>query len=124
MKKKRTIFFTLKAIVLGFILSIHSCDIKAQGKFCFTPSEMDQWIKSALNEKAYKRAYDSMVVISRLDSLTILNFVALDTKAQKYEKKTEKALTQNKVALFTWKGICGAIASLWIYREYKQLINN
>lgn len=92
-----------------------------QKKFCFTPSEMDEWIKSAINEKAYKRAYDSALTIIASDSLTIEAFVKLDAKSQVYEKKLLKTIKKRTFNGYLWQGISGLIGSAWVYREIRAL---
>lgn len=101
-------------IILLFPLSV-----SAQ-TFCFTPSEMDEWIKSAINEKAYKRAYDSALTIIKSDSLTIESFIKLDSKSKSYEKTLEKTIRKRTFATYLWQGITGVIGSAFAIRELRR----
>lgn len=120
MKAQKTKHSTLKTIVLVCGLLIVSYSAKSQDKFCFTPSEMDEWIKSAINEKAYKRAYDSALTIIKSDSLTIKDFIVLDGKSQVYSKKLEKTIRKRSFAVYLWQGITGVIGSAFAYRELQR----
>ena len=81
---------------------------------------MDVWIKSAINESAYRKAYDSCLVIMANDSITINDFVLLDAKAIEYEKILTKTIKKKTRLVYLWETITGIITCAWFIREIKN----
>lgn len=103
--------------VLALSLSIHSYAQKDTAKYCFTGAEMNEWIKSAINEKAYKAAFDTLQNVVKIDESIIVDLKTLNKSANRLIKEQQKSITKRKLTVRLWQFIAGAISAAWIYRE-------
>jgi hypothetical protein len=110
---KRTTIPILIAIVLS--LSIHSFAQKDTAKYCFTGPEMNEWIKSAINEKAYKAAFDTLQNVVKIDESIIVDLKTLNKSADRLIEEQGKSIRKRKLTVRLWQFIAGAISAGWIY---------
>lgn len=111
----RTTTLILTAIAL--FLSIHSYAQKDSAKYCFTGPEMNEWIKSAINEKAYKAAFDTLQNVVKIDESIIIDLKSLNKSADRLIEEQRKSITKRKLSVLLWQFIAGAISAGWIYKE-------
>lgn len=101
--------------VLALSLSIHSFAQKDTAKYCFTGPEMNEWIKSAINEKAYKSAFDTLQNVVKIDESIIVDLKSLNVSADRLIEEQRKSITKRKLSVRLWQFIAGAISAGWIY---------
>ena len=101
--------------VLALSLSIHSFAQKDTAKYCFTGAEMNEWIKSAINEKAYKSAFDTLQNVVKIDESIIVDLKNLNKSADRLIEEQQKSITKRKLTIRLWQFIAGAISAGWIY---------
>lgn len=111
MKKTTILILT----VLALSLSIHSFAQKDTAKYCFTGPEMNEWIKSAINEKAYKSAFDTLQNVVKIDESIIVDLKNLNKSADRLIEEQQKSITKRKLTVRLWQFIAGAISAGWIY---------
>lgn len=102
-------------IVIALSLSIHSFAQKDTAKYCFTGAEMNEWIKSAINEKAYKSAFDTLQNVVKIDESIINDLKQLNNSANSLIEKQHKSIRKRKLTIVLWQFIAGAISAGWIY---------
>ena len=101
--------------VLALSLSIHTFAQKDTAKYCFTGAEMNEWIKSAINEKAYKSAFDTFQNVVKIDESIIVDLKNLNKSADRLIEEQQKSITKRKLTIRLWQFIAGAISAGWIY---------
>ena len=111
---------TLILIVIALSLSIHSYGQKDSAKHCFTGAEMNEWIKSAINEKAYKSAFDTLQNVVKIDESIISDLKTLNKSADGLIEQQQKSIKKLKLKVVLWQFISGAISALWIYTLIKK----
>jgi hypothetical protein len=110
---------TLILIVIALSLSIHSYGQKDSAKHCFTGAEMNEWIKSAINEKAYKLAFDTLQNVVKIDESIIGDLKTLNKSADGLIEQQQKSIKKGKIKVVVWQFVSGAISALWIYTLIK-----
>ena len=110
---KRTIIPILTVLALS--LSIHSYAQKDTANYCFTGPEMNEWIKSAINEKAYKSAFDTLQNVVKINESIIVDLKTLNKSADRLIEEQQKSITKRKLTIRLWQFIAGAISAGWIY---------
>jgi uncharacterized protein HemX len=101
--------------VLALSLSIHSFAQKDTAKYCFTGAEMNEWIKSAINEKAYKATFDTLQNVVKIDESIIVDLNTLNKSADRLIEEQQKSIRKRKLSVYLWQFIAGAISAGWIY---------
>ena len=101
--------------VLALSLSIHSYAQKDTAKYCFTSAEMNEWINSAINEKAYKAAFDTLQNVVKIDESIIVDLKTLNKSADRLIEEQGKSIRKRKLTVRLWQFIAGAISAGWIY---------
>lgn len=102
-------------IVIALFLSIHSFAQKDTAKYCFTGHEMNEWIKSAINEKAYKAAFDTLQNVVKIDESIIVDLKTLNKSADRLIEEQQKSIRKRKLTIRLWQFIASAISAGWIY---------
>jgi hypothetical protein len=115
MNKRNTLILT----VLALSLSIHSFAQKDTAKYCFTGAEMNEWIKSAINEKTNKSAFDTLQNVVKIDESIISYLKSLNVSADILIKEQGKSIRKGKLTVLLWQFIACAISAGWIYREIR-----
>lgn len=101
--------------VTALFLSIHSYGQKDSAKYCFTGAEMNEWIKSAINEKAYKSAFDTLQNVVKINESIIVDLKTLNKSADRLIEEQRKSIRKRKLLVRLWQFIAGAISAGWIY---------
>jgi len=116
MKKATTLILT--AIALS--LSIHSYAQKDTAKYCFTGAEMNEWIKSAINEKAYKSAFDTLQNVVKIDESIIVDLRTLNKSADRLIDEQRKSIRKGKLSVRLWQSISGVLFGLFVWTELRN----
>jgi hypothetical protein len=111
---------TLILIVLALSLSIHSSAQKDTAKYCFTDPEMNEWIKSAINEKAYKAAFDTLQNVVKIDESIIVDLKTLNKSADRLIEEQGKSITKRKLSVRLWQSISGLLFGLFVWTELRN----
>jgi len=111
---------TLILIVLALSLSIHSYAQKDTAKYCFTDAEMNEWIKSAINEKAYKSAFDTLQNVVKIDESIIVDLKTLNKSADRLIEEQVKSIRKRKITVRLWQSISGVLFGLFIWTELRN----
>jgi hypothetical protein len=111
---------TLILIVLALSLSIHSYAQKDTAKYCFTGAEMNEWIKSAINEKAYKAAFDTLQNVVKIDESIIVDLKTLNKSADRLIEEQQKSITKRKLYVRLWQSISGVLFGLFVWTELRN----
>jgi len=111
---------TLILIVLALSLSIHSSAQKDTAKYCFTDAEMNEWIKSAINEKAYKSAFDTLQNVVKIDESIIVDLKTLNKSADRLIEEQVKSIRKRKITVRLWQSISGVLFGLFIWTELRN----
>jgi len=111
---------TLILIVLALSLSIHSYAQKDTAKYCFTDAEMNEWIKSAINEKAYKAAFDTLQNVVKIDESIIVDLKTLNKSADRLVKEQGKSIRKRKLSVRLWQSISGLLFGLFVWTELRN----
>ena len=81
---------------------------------------MNEWIKSAINEKAYKSAFDTLQNVVKIDESIISDLKTLNKSADGLIEQQQKSIKKLKLKVVLWQFISGAISALWIYTLIKK----
>jgi hypothetical protein len=111
---------TLILIVLALSLSIHSSAQKDTAKYCFTDAEMNEWIKSAINEKAYKAAFDTLQNVVKIDESIIVDLKTLNKSADRLIEEQVKSIRKRKLSVRLWQSISGVLFGLFVWTELRN----
>ena len=111
---------TLILIVLALSLSIHSYAQKDTAKYCFTDAEMNEWIKSAINEKAYKAAFDTLQNVVKIDESIIVDLKTLNKSADRLIEEQGKSIRKRKLTVRLWQSISGLLFGLFVWTELRN----
>jgi hypothetical protein len=111
---------TLILIVLALSLSIHSYAQKDTAKYCFTDAEMNEWIKSAINEKAYKSAFDTLQNVVKIDESIIVDLKTLNKSADRLIEEQVKSIRKRKLSVRLWQSISGVLFGLFVWTELRN----
>jgi len=111
---------TLILIVLALSLSIHSYAQKDTVKYCFTGPEMNEWIKSAINEKAYKAAFDTLQNVVKIDESIIVDLKTLNKSADRLIEEQGKSIKKRKISVRLWQSISGLLFGLFVWTELRN----
>ena len=111
---------TLILIVLALSLSIHSYAQKDTAKYCFTDAEMNEWIKSAINEKAYKSEFDTLQNVVKIDESIIVDLKTLNKSADRLIEEQVKSIRKRKITVRLWQSISGVLFGLFIWTELRN----
>jgi len=106
--------------VLALSLSIHSYAQKDTAKYCFTGAEMNEWIKSAINEKAYKAAFDTLQNVVKIDESIISDLKTLNKSADRLIEEQRKSITKRKLIVHLWQSISGVLFGLFVWSEVRN----
>ena len=106
--------------VLALSLSIHSFAQKDTAKYCFTGAEMNEWIKSAINEKAYKSAFDTLQNVVKIDESIIVDLKTLNKSADRLIEEQQKSITKRKLSVRLWQSISGVLFGLFVWSEVRN----
>ena len=106
--------------VLALFLSIHSFAQKDTAKYCFTGAEMNEWIKSAINEKAYKVAFDTLQNVVKIDESIIVDLKTLNKSADRLIEEQQKSITKRKLSVRLWQSISGVLFGLFVWSELRN----
>ena len=106
--------------VLALSLSIHSFAQKDTAKYCFTGPEMNEWIKSAINEKAYKSAFDTLQNVVKIDESIIVDLKNLNKSADRLIEEQQKSITKRKLTIRLWQSISGVLFGLFVWSEVRN----
>jgi hypothetical protein len=115
---KRTIIPILTVLALS--LSIHSYAQKDTAKYCFTGAEMNEWIKSAINEKAYKAAFDTLQNVVKIDESIIVDLKTLNKSADSLVESQKKVIKKQRNGVILWQSISGVLFGLFVWSEIKN----
>lgn len=115
---KRTTILILIAIAL--FLSIHSYAQKDTAKYCFTGAEMNEWIKSAINEKAYKSAFDTLQNVVKIDESIIVDLKSLNKSADRLIESQKKVIKKQRNGVILWQSISGVFFGLFVWSEVRN----
>jgi hypothetical protein len=107
-------------IVLALSLSIHSYAQKDTAKYCFTDAEMNEWIKSAINEKAYKSAFDTLQNVVKIDESIIVDLKTLNKSADRLIEEQGKSIRKRKLSVRLWQSISGLLFGLFVWTELRN----
>lgn len=107
-------------IVLALSLSIHSYAQKDTAKYCFTGAEMNEWIKSAINEKAYKAAFDTLQNVVKIDESIIVDLKTLNKSADRLIEEQGKSIRKRKLSVRLWQSISGVLFGLFVWTELRN----
>ena len=116
MKKPTTLILT----VLALSLSIHSFAQKDTAKYCFTGAEMNEWIKSAINEKAYKAAFDTLQNVVKIDESIIVDLKTLNKSADRLIEEQGKSIRKRKLSVRLWQSVSGLLFGLFVWTELRN----
>jgi len=116
MNKRNTLILT----VLALSLSIHSYAQKDTAKYCFTDAEMNEWIKSAINEKAYKSAFDTLQNVVKIDESIIIDLKTLNKSADRLIEEQGKSIRKRKLSVRLWQSISGVLFGLFVWTELRN----
>jgi len=116
MKKPTTLILT----VLALSLSIHSYAQKDTAKYCFTGPEMNEWIKSVINEKAYKAAFDTLQNVVKIDESIIVDLKTLNKSSDRLIEEQGKSIRKRKLSVRLWQSISGVLFGLVIWTELRN----
>ena len=116
MNKRNTLILT----VLALSLSIPSYAQKDTAKYCFTDAEMNEWIKSAINEKAYKAAFDTLQNVVKIDESIIVDLKTLNKSADRLVKEQGKSIRKRKLSVRLWQSISGLLFGLFVWTELRN----
>lgn len=114
----KTIILTL--ILTALFLSIHSYGQKDSAKYCFTGVEMNEWIKSAINEKKYKLAYDTMQKVDSLNLSIIGDLKRVNSSADSLIESQKKVIKNKRKTVILWQAVSGLLAGLFVWNEIKD----
>jgi hypothetical protein len=78
---------------------------------------MNEWIKSAINEKAYKAAFDTLQNVVKIDESIIVDLKTLNKSADRLIEEQRESIRKRKLSALLWQFIAGAISAGWIYKE-------
>ena len=106
--------------VLALSLSIHSFAQKDTAKYCFTGSEMNEWIKSAINEKAYKSAFDTLQNVVKIDESIIVDLKTLNKSADRLVESQKKVIKKQRNGVILWQSISGVLFGLFVWSEFRN----
>ena len=106
--------------VLALFLSIHSFAQKDTAKYCFTDAEMNEWIKSAINEKAYKSAFDTLQNVVKIDESIIVDLKTLNKSADRLIEEQGKSIRKRKLSVRLWQSISGVLFGLFVWTELRN----
>ena len=106
--------------VLALSLSIHSYAQKDTAKYCFTGAEMNEWIKSAINEKAYKAAFDTLQNVVKIDESIISDLKTLNKSADSLIEEQRKSIRKRKLIVHLWQSISGVLFGLFVWSEVRN----
>ena len=115
---KRTTTPILTVIALS--LSIHSFAQKDTAKYCFTGAEMNEWIKSAINEKAYKFAFDTLQNVVKIDESIISDLKTLNKSADSFVESQKKMIKKQRNGVILWQSISGVLFGLFVWSEVRN----
>jgi hypothetical protein len=76
---------------------------------------MNEWIKSAINEKAYKSAFDTLQNVVKIDESIISDLKSLNVSADILIKEQNKSIRKRKLTVLLWQFIAGTVSAGWIY---------
>jgi len=128
----------IKHITLGMILLSLSCQIVCYGqtdsaKFCYTSTEMNYWIGSALDAQTYKSVSDSLFNV--VDSLNLdkrdlkLKNSYCDTLIQSQRELSlayatelqleRKAVKRTKWVVRIWQGLTAIVSGVLLWEVVK-----
>ena len=106
--------------VIALSLSIHSYAQKDTAKYCFTGLEMNEWIKSAINEKAYKSAFDTLQNVVKIDESIISDLKSLNKSADRLVESQKKVIKKRRNGVILWQSISGVLFGLFVLSEIKN----
>ena len=106
--------------VLALSLSIHSFAQKDTAKYCFTGPEMNEWIKSAINEKAYKSAFDTLQNVVKIDESIIVDLKTLNKSADRLVESQKKVIKKQRNGVILWQSISGVLFGLFVWSEFRN----
>ena len=106
--------------VIALSLSIHSFAQKDTAKYCFTGSEMNEWIKSAINEKAYKSAFDTLQNVVKIDESIIVDLKTLNKSADRLVESQKKVIKKQRNGVILWQSISGVLFGLFVWSEFRN----
>jgi hypothetical protein len=111
---------TLIPIAIALSLSIHSYAQKDTAKYCFTGPEMNEWIKSAINEKAYKAAFDTLQNVVKIDESIIVDLKSLNKSADRLIEEQGKSIRKRKLTVRLWQSVSGVLFGLFVWTELRN----
>jgi hypothetical protein len=81
---------------------------------------MNEWIKSAINEKAYKAAFDTLQNVVKIDESIIVDLKTLNKSADRLIEEQGKSIRKRKISVRLWQSISGVLFGLFVWTELRN----
>ena len=81
---------------------------------------MNEWIKSAINEKAYKSAFDTLQNVVKIDESIIVDLKTLNKSADRLIEEHHKSIRKGKLTVLLWQSISGVLFGLFVWTELRN----
>jgi len=81
---------------------------------------MNEWIKSAINEKAYKAAFDTLQNVVKIDESIIVDLKTLNKSADRLIEEQVKSIRKRKLSVRLWQSISGVLFGLFVWTELRN----
>ena len=81
---------------------------------------MNEWIKSAINEKAYKSAFDTLQNVVKIDESIIVDLKTLNKSADRLVESQKKVIKKQRNGVILWQSISGVLFGLFVWSEFRN----
>ena len=81
---------------------------------------MNEWIKSAINEKAYKSAFDTLQNVVKIDESIISDLKTLNKSADSLVESQKKVIKKQRNGVILWQSISGVLFGLFVWSELRN----